>query len=70
MEQIGAFWNASRCQSQVVRESLQAGPASADAIGDKSKACCQSIMQHAATNEVQNLNLGRFCANYGLIVSP
>jgi hypothetical protein len=57
LEQIGAFWNASRCQPQVVRESLQAGPASADAIGDTSKACRKSIMQHAATNEAQNVIL-------------
>src|SRR5271165_4047227 len=57
MEQIGAFWNASQCQPQVVRESLQAGPASADAIGDKSKTGCQGIMQHGATNERQNVNL-------------
>ena len=57
MEQIGAFWNTSRCQPQVVRESLQAGPASADAIGDNSKTGCQGIMQHGATNERQNVNL-------------
>ena len=57
MEQIGAFWNASRCQPRVLRESLQAGPASADAIGDKSKTGRQGIMQHAATNERQNVIL-------------
>ena len=39
-----------------MRESLQAGPASADAIGDKSKQS-QGIMQHAATNEAQNVIL-------------
>jgi hypothetical protein len=59
MEQIGAFWNASRCQPQVLRESLQAGPASADAIGDKSKTGRQGIMQHGATNEHQNVILAR-----------
>ncbi len=57
MEQIGAFWNASRCQPQVLRESLQAGPASADAIEDKSKTGRQGIMQRGATNEHQNVNL-------------
>ena len=57
MEQIGSFWNASRCQPRVLRESLQAGPASADAIGDKSKTGCQGIMQHGATNERQNVIL-------------
>jgi hypothetical protein len=43
MERNGAFWHISRCMPQVLRASLQAGPASAGAIGDTSKTCLKVL---------------------------